>query len=348
MGSNADAVYGGIEGGGTNSVVALLNSEGRTLYKNNVPVSTNHWLVGMEECQNRICQLVQHAKKQAGLDADRPLAALGLSLSGCEQEETNNQLVEGLRTRFPKLSQAYSVTSDTVGSLLTASSQGGIVLIAGTGSNSLLLNPDSSVHRCGGWGYMLGDEASGFWISQRAVKAVFDEEDDFKQPPHHTGLVKQLMLDHFQIQDKAGMLDHCYTRFSKDFFASFCGKLAAAAIEKQDPMCRQLFEDAGRMLGKFVATLAPNVHQSLAEGEGGLRVVCVGSVFKSWELLESGFVDALRSPRVAGSHVRAVTLLRVTETAALGAAFLGAKVVSHTLPLDYQGNTEVFFQHVCD
>lgn len=53
------------------------------------------------------------------------------------------------------------IDSDTLGSLRTGFESGGVVLIAGTGSNALLMNPDGKTYGCGGWGYILGDEGGG-------------------------------------------------------------------------------------------------------------------------------------------------------------------------------------------
>jgi N-acetylglucosamine kinase-like BadF-type ATPase len=94
----------------------------------------------------------------------------GLSLSGCEDETGNEQLRKSLHAAYPTLSRAYHVCSDTVGAVASAFEHGGLVIIAGTGSNTLLLNPDGTEGRCGGWGYMLGDEGSGKWKLRKNSK----------------------------------------------------------------------------------------------------------------------------------------------------------------------------------
>lgn len=85
----------------------------------------------------------------------------GLSLSGCEHEDTNIELTENIKQSFPNLSKRITVSSDTEGSIAATSNKGGITCIAGTGSNNFLINPDGSRAQCGGWGYMIGDEGSG-------------------------------------------------------------------------------------------------------------------------------------------------------------------------------------------
>jgi hypothetical protein len=67
--------------------------------------------------------------------------------------------------------------------------KGGVVLIAGTGSNCALLNKDGSAGNCGGWGHFFGDQGSGllehitcsrvsgFDVAYTAVKIVFEVSD---------------------------------------------------------------------------------------------------------------------------------------------------------------------------
>ena len=109
-------------------------------------------------------------------------AVQGIALSGGETQE--KRIAKGLRTRFPNVSRSCYVCIDTIGSIATAFPNGkwfweqlqetytwlatcslfagGMVVIAGTGSNCQLLNPShKNSLGSGGWGHMLGDEGSG-------------------------------------------------------------------------------------------------------------------------------------------------------------------------------------------
>ena len=327
----APIYFGGIEGGGGHSVAKILNEDGRVVGTSSGP-GTNLYLEGMDATIERFHSLIAEALAAAGLPADTKLRALGVSSSGCEAEETNAKLKQTMMARYPGMAEETVVCSDSVGAIVTAFPHGGICLISGTGSNSLLLNPDGSVHRCGGWSYMFGDEASAWWISQQALKWVFDEDDNLRSPLHSTAVARECIKRYFGVTDRFGMLDFAYTNFSKPKFAGLCQHLAAAAHEG-DLFCRELFADAGRWLGRFVLALLPNVADELKHAPGGLSVVAVGAVFKSWDLMQVGFVQQV------STHLSSFTILQLTSSLALGAAYMAAKEVNFDLPKNYAQNS---------
>ncbi|CAK1594252.1 unnamed protein product [Parnassius mnemosyne] len=333
--------FGGVEGGATHSNLVICDQNGEVLGQAKGP-GTNHWVLGIEKCAQRIISMLHAAKENAGIPLDVPLDSLGLTLSGCEQESSNAELAARVLEKDSHSSRAIYVGSDTAGSLFTGAPNGGMVLIAGTGSNALLRTPDGKQHGCGGWGYLLGDEGGAYWIAHRAVKYVFDDVDGLRASPHPTERVWEAIREHFNADSRADLLPHAYKHFDKSHFAGLAAKLSGLAA-RGDALSAHVLGEAGAALAAHVAALCARAAPAprAPHAPRALRVVCVGSVWNSWHTLRPGLLRQLVDRQVKTE----LELVRLRVSSAMGAAWLAAKHVGYDLPRDDSAFCEVFYTY---
>ncbi|KAH9423130.1 hypothetical protein DERP_007724 [Dermatophagoides pteronyssinus] len=326
-------IFAGIEGGASFSKVALLDENGCILSRLDSEPGTNIMLMTKQEWVDRVYQMVQKATYQLPKKPDGQnyqLESIGLCLSGCENEEVNQELCELLKSKHPELCQRYLIASDTVGSMMTCSPNGGIVLIAGTGSNCLLIYGDGSQYRCGGWGHIIGDHGSAYSIAIRAIRYLIEHEENYAPIECNVSNVREVVFDHFKIDNYLDLIKPLYQEFDKSYIAQLCARIAKLATEKNDPLAIELFNEAGKALGQHVKALIPKI-----EGDE-ISVICVGSVFKSWPLLEKKFLNEIGRIRLK------LNLVYCNATSAIGAAYYAAKVKAKTkLPIDHEKNYQI-------
>ncbi|HIC90033.1 MAG TPA: hypothetical protein EYP04_11620 [Anaerolineae bacterium] len=81
---------------------------------------------------------------------------------------------------------------DAVTNLLRASAgQPGITVIAGGGTIAYGLTADGHTWTSSGWGYLIGDESSGYNVGRAAINAVFRAAERRDLPTHLTDPILQ-------------------------------------------------------------------------------------------------------------------------------------------------------------
>ncbi|VDK65978.1 unnamed protein product [Onchocerca ochengi] len=325
----ASRIFAGIEGGATQSRLLFVDESGKRIGEWNHS-GLNYCLDGFDMVADRIAKWIQMAKKEVGIVG--PLGAVGMGLSGAEDEENNQRLISFLKEQHGDIAVEFSLSSDAIIAVATAFQNGGVVIVAGTGSTCRLLKADSSVHGVGGWGHQISDAGSAFWIARRLIQCIFDEEDGLHPSPYSISKIKRLFLEFFGLCDKTGILETLYTNFDKSKIASFTAHVAKEAND--DPLIRHVFRDAGEQLGSYVRAISRNFDEEMLDNA---PLLLIGSVWQSWELLKDGFACGIKSN---GNRIKQITLYTLLETPALGAAILAAKKLGKTLACEQR--TAVF------
>ncbi|MEG3842841.1 BadF/BadG/BcrA/BcrD ATPase family protein [Microcoleus sp. herbarium14] len=173
----------GIDGGGTKTICLLMDENKLVLGRGEAGPS-NYQTLGIETAKQSIQLAIEQAILSANIKVDRHfnLEAICLGLAGVGRPKDieivqffvqNLELTNNLPISQLLQPQNIVVCSDCaialVGGIGHAS---GIVVISGTGSIVFGQNRQGETKRVGGWGYLLGDEGSGYDIAIRGLQAA--------------------------------------------------------------------------------------------------------------------------------------------------------------------------------
>ena len=115
-----------------------------------------------------ITEVIRHALGKAG---HRRADVLVVGAAGAGRDPEREELRQALRAEM--VAERVHVTTDIEIAIESAFGGGaGIVLTAGTGSIAIARDAEGRLHRCGGYGWQMGDEGSGYSIGRSALGAV--------------------------------------------------------------------------------------------------------------------------------------------------------------------------------
>jgi N-acetylglucosamine kinase-like BadF-type ATPase len=181
------------------------------------------------------------------------------------------------------------VAHDTRLILATAELDNGIAVIAGTGSVAWGRNAAGETARSGGWGYLLGDEGSGYVLVRDAIRAVLTRRDAGLPPD---ALAKAL-CDSVGVLEAYDLLAHFYAEPSRRYWAQksvLVFDLAAAG----DETCIRLIHDAATAIVTLIQAVAEHLGQPGPVALGGGLLVNQPALLTlvTAELRRIGIVDA--------------------------------------------------------
>lgn len=297
----------GIDGGGTKTIGVLVNETGQVLARK-VGESSNFQVIGLEPLGQVLHKLIDGLVNESGIPEKVTYLYAGLAGAG---RPADREAISAL-VKSQNLAQAFTVDTDAAAALAGAFAGGpGIILISGTGAICFGKGKNDDLVRSGGWGYLLGDEGSGYYIGNRGILAALKDLDGRGAPTR----LRMALENHFGIDCIDLIVSKIYSGDLDRTKISALASMVFNLAEQGDKVAKEIIRNAGLELGKQVAAVA----EILGKRGIPVSVALIGSVFKrKWDLIP-------HMTETATSVVSSVDYIEPRFEPAIGSAILGLK-----------------------
>ncbi|MED1202781.1 BadF/BadG/BcrA/BcrD ATPase family protein [Heyndrickxia acidicola] len=203
-----------------------------------------------------------------------------IGVAGIEAGENRQKLQQDLKV-VTQLSTIL-VTDAELAYYAYMGDKDGILTIAGTGSISYGRNGEQGSY-IGGWGHLLGDAGSSYYVAIQACKQMINEEESNKE---YSPLTRAILdrLGMTKVKEIKGFI----YQSKKDDIASLSYTVYLQAV-KGDHIAQMLFEIAGVQLADQTLRL---IH--ILQLECPIKVACAGSLLESNQIVKNAFRNRLK------------------------------------------------------
>ena len=161
----------GIDAGGTKTIALLADADGHILSEGRAGAA-NLQTEGELEVEKILHTVIDRATD----GRDITPAAVCLGVAGVDRED-DARIMRNIMRRMGYRSNTLIVNDALIALVAGAGANPGVVIVAGTGSIAYGVSHLGMAARAGGWGPILGDEGSGYWVGRRALAAVMRDAD---------------------------------------------------------------------------------------------------------------------------------------------------------------------------
>ena len=299
--SRGEAIYVGLDCGGSSCRVLAVNAEGETLFSGQSGAAN---LVSTPE--GRLRRNLKHATQ----GCPPPTAACGC-FAGLIDEAMRTRAIAFLGELFP-IARLRAEPDYTAA--LYAADGTDLCVVAGTGSLVCSADDAGRVVKSGGRGYILGDEGSGFVFGRDALRRFL------RHPEEATPAMRRSIEELFGSLIEPEIVTAVHRAPSPASILAKLVKPLATDAAGGEPYARESLE-AG--MADLAEVAAGHVRQHMGNRRE-LSVALAGGVWKASPLYRRSFEEML-AERLPGT---AFEVRRITEPPVLGAVRLARESVS--------------------
>lgn len=260
----------GIDAGGTH-LRGRLAIGAETVAEAEVP-GGNIVTLGAAAMEARLAELLQRLGNPA-------VAQVCIGAAGSQSEGARETLQSILSRLLP--GAGSMIVHDARLPLAALGRQSGIVIASGTGSSAYGRSSDGREALAGGWGYLLGDEGSGYGIVREAMRAML-RRDDLGAPPT---LLTRSLLAALELTEARALPS--FMRQTSPSAVAARAPVVFAAAEGGDEEARRIIDAAAESLLSLAKTVGGRIDVQTP-------LVLSGGVLLAQPLLRRGIMEMAR------------------------------------------------------